>query len=57
MTEEDEETMIPMNEVNANPVGIVMSCDQRASLGFLAKREKSGSIVVKPISTRFFLFQ
>lgn len=42
MTVDEEETMIPMNEVTAKPTGIVMSCDQKASLGFLANREKSG---------------
>lgn len=44
MTADEEETMIPINEVMANPTGMVMSCDHNASLGFLAKRAKSGSL-------------
>jgi hypothetical protein len=43
ITVDDEETMMPMNEVTANPTGIVMSWDQRASFGLRAKRAKSGS--------------
>jgi len=42
----DEETMIPMKEVTAKPRGIVSNCDQRASLGFRAKRAKSGSFTM-----------
>lgn len=34
-----------MNEVTAKPIGIVNSCDHNASLGFRAKREKSGSLL------------
>lgn len=37
--------MIPMNDVTANPMGIVNSCDHSASRGFLEKREKSGSLL------------
>ena len=44
MMDEEEETIIPMKEVNAKLVGIAMSCDQKASLGLTAKREKSGSV-------------
>jgi len=47
ITVEELETMTPMKEVNANPMGIVNSWDQRASLGFLAKRAKSGSLTIK----------
>lgn len=43
MTVDDDETMIPMNDVTANPTGMVMSWDQRASFGLRAKRAKSGS--------------
>lgn len=46
MTVEDEDTMMPMNEVTAKPIGMVKNCDQSASLGFLAKREKSGSLTM-----------
>merc|ERR1712000_773543 len=41
MTEDADETMMPMKEVRAKPMGIVMSWDQSASLGLRAKREKS----------------
>lgn len=37
--------MIPMNDVTANPMGIVKSCDHSASRGFFEKREKSGSLL------------
>ena len=43
MTVEEEDTMMPMNEVTAKPMGIVKSWDQRASFGLRANREKSGS--------------
>ena len=43
MTVELEDTIIPMNEVTAKPMGMVKNCDQRASFGFLAKRLKSVS--------------
>ncbi len=49
MTLEEEETMMPTNEVNANPQGMVKSWDQSASLGFIAKREKSGSLTITRI--------
>ncbi len=47
MTVDEEDTMIPMNEVNANPAGIVMICDQIASLGLRANRAKSGSLTMR----------
>lgn len=47
ITAEDEETMMPTNDVTAKPTGMVMSWDQRASLGFLAKRAKSGSLTIR----------
>lgn len=46
MTFEDEDTIIPMKEVIANPMGIVRSWDHRASFGLRAKRAKSGSFYV-----------
>jgi hypothetical protein len=46
ITVEDDDTMIPMKEVMAKPMGIVKSCDQRASLGLRAKRAKSGSFTI-----------
>ena len=36
--------MIPMKDVTAKPRGMVKNCDHKASLGFLAKRAKSGSL-------------
>lgn len=45
MAEEDE-TMMPMNDVTANPTGMVMNCDHSASLGFLANLAKSGSFTI-----------
>lgn len=36
MTVEDEETTMPMKDVIAKPRGMVTSCGQRASLGWLA---------------------
>lgn len=47
ITVEEDETMIPIKEVKANPQGIVMSCDQSASDGFMANREKSGSLTIR----------
>ena len=47
MTFEELDTMTPMNEVNANPIGIVNNCDQSASRGFFANRAKSGSLTIK----------
>ena len=38
---------MPMKEVKAKLVGMAMSCDQRASLGLPAKREKSGELTTK----------
>jgi hypothetical protein len=38
--------MIPMKEVIAKPTGIVISWDQKASLGLRAKRAKSGSLTM-----------
>ena len=46
MTVEEDETIMPMNEVTAKPTGIVMNCDHSASRGFLAKRAKSGSLTI-----------
>lgn len=43
ITVEEEDTMMPMKDVTANPIGMVKSWDHRASEGFLANREKSGS--------------
>lgn len=40
---EEEETIMPINEVTAKPMGMVQSWDQRASLGLRANRAKSGS--------------
>jgi hypothetical protein len=39
--------MIPTKEVNANPAGMVISCDQRASFGLRANRAKSGSLTMR----------
>lgn len=47
MTAEEEETMIPMKEITANPTGMVINWDQKASRGFLANREKSGSLTTR----------
>jgi hypothetical protein len=38
---EAEDTRMPMREVMAKPAGMVMSWDQKASLGFPANLEKS----------------
>jgi len=43
MTVEEEDTIMPINEVMAKPIGIVSSWDQNASFGLRAKRAKSGS--------------
>ncbi|KAK5633061.1 hypothetical protein RRF57_008774 [Xylaria bambusicola] len=45
MTELDE-TKIPTKQVTAKPMGMVSSCDQRASRGLPAKRAKSGSLTM-----------
>ena len=47
MTADEEDTMMPMNDVTAKPMGIVNNCDQKASFGFRAKRAKSGSFTIK----------
>ncbi len=39
--------MIPMKEVTAKPIGMVSNCDQKASRGFRANREKSGSLTMR----------
>ena len=41
MTVDDDDTIIPMKEVTANPTGIVTSCDHRASFGLVANLAKS----------------
>lgn len=46
MTLDDEETIMPIKEVRANPIGIVKSWDHSALLGLFAKREKSGSLTI-----------
>lgn len=46
MITEEEDTMMPMKDVTANPMGMVKNCDQRAADGLFAKREKSGSFTV-----------
>ena len=43
MMVEEEETIMPMKEVTAKPMGMVKSWDQRASFGLRANRAKSGS--------------
>lgn len=47
MTVDEEETMMPMNEVTAKPMGIVSSWGKKASDGFRAKRAKSGSLTMR----------
>lgn len=44
---EELETMTPMNEVKANPIGIVNNCDHNASRGFFANLAKSGSLTIR----------
>ena len=41
------ETITPMNEVSANPIGIVNNCGHIASRGFFANLAKSGSLTIK----------
>lgn len=41
MMAEEEETMMPMNEVIAKPRGMVKNCDHKASFGFFANLAKS----------------
>lgn len=43
-TPELEDTIIPMKEVIAKPIGIVNSCDQSASVGLRATRAKSEAL-------------
>lgn len=43
ITVDEDDTIMPMKEVMANPTGMVINWDQRASLGLRAKRAKSGS--------------
>lgn len=47
MTADDEDTIMPMKDVTAKPRGMVKNCDHSASLGFLAKRAKSGSFTYR----------
>jgi len=47
MTFEELDTITPIKDVNAKPIGMVNNCDQRASRGFFAKRAKSGSLTIK----------
>jgi hypothetical protein len=47
MTVEDDDTMMPMKEVMANPMGMVSSCGRNALEGFFAKRAKSGSLTIR----------
>lgn len=46
MIVDDEDTMMPIKDVTANPIGIAKSCDQKASLGLPAKRAKSASFTM-----------
>lgn len=46
ITDDEDDTIIPMNEVTPNPMGMVKSCDHNASFGVRAKREKSGSFMI-----------
>lgn len=43
---EEDEQMMPIKDVTAKPQGMVKSWDQRASLGFIAKRVKSASLTI-----------
>jgi hypothetical protein len=47
MTLEEDETMIPMKEVIAKPIGIVESWDQSASVGRRANLAKSQSLTIR----------
>lgn len=51
MTEDDEETMIPMKLVTANPIGIVKSWAHSASLGRRAKPETDRISILNIIQT------
>lgn len=46
MTVDEELAMMPIKLVNANPIGMVNSCDHKASLGLLANRAKSGLFTI-----------
>ena len=46
MTLDEDETIMPMNDVTAKPMGIVNSCDQSASRGLRANLAKSGSLTL-----------
>jgi len=47
MMADADDTMIPMKDVRAKPIGMVKNCDHKASRGFWAKRAKSGSLTIK----------
>lgn len=47
ITLEEEETMIPINEVTAKPTGMVINCGQKASLGLRAYLAKSGLLMTR----------
>lgn len=47
MTADEDDTMMPMKDVMAKPIGMVNSCDHSASFGLPAKRAKSGSFTIK----------
>lgn len=49
ITTEQDDTIMPINEVIPNPRGMVNSCDQKASFGFWAKREKSGTFTINAL--------
>ena len=41
--------MMPMKDVNPNPMGIVINCGSRASLAFEANLAKSGSLTMSVV--------
>jgi hypothetical protein len=47
MITEEEDTIIPIKEVVAKPMGMVKNWDQSASLGLPAKRLKSASLTTR----------
>lgn len=47
ITVDEEDTIMPMKEVIANPIGMVNSWDHSASFGLRAKRAKSGSFTMR----------
>ncbi len=53
MMVEEDETMMPINEVIPKPTGMVMSCDHKASVGVRANRAKSGSFW-RVVSTKLY---